>query len=141
MVRTPREDLVSLCSASRWADRDREAWGRGCSPKGWKRPEVLLFTPELPPYSDGLSGLVRCHLEAFSFSHFIIQCYPGSLAGEGEQKERETHIIGEASSDEIVVRKFCNPGAPTSGSAARRLRAPLINSQSVSCPTLGFSGP
>ena len=81
--------------------------GKGCLPKGWKRPEVLLFTPELPPCSDGLSGMVGCHLEAFSFSHFIIQCYPGSLAGEGEQKEREKRIIGEGSSDEIIVRKFC----------------------------------
>lgn len=107
MARTPREDLVSLCSDSRWAERDREAWGKGCLPKGWKRPEVLLFTPVLPPCSDSLSGVVRCHLEAFSFSHFIIQCYPGSLAGEGEQKEREKCIIGEGSSNEIIVRKFC----------------------------------
>lgn len=91
-----------------------------------------------PPCSDSLSGVVRCHLEAFSFSlHYPV--LPWEFGGEREQKRERSVSSGEGSSNEIIVRKFCGTLELQPQALLPGLRAPLINSQSVFCP-IGFSG-
>lgn len=139
----PQGKTWFLCALdSRWAERDREAWGKGLLTQGLEEARGFAFHPALPPCSDSPPGWSGATLRSIFILSLHYPVLPWEFGGEGEQKEREKCIIEREAAMKLSSGKLpWNPGAPTSGPAARRLRAPLINSQSVFCPILGFSGP